>query len=124
MYQKISRDVKLAAVNLYERQHLSLQDILACVGFSESTFWRATVVSPTCSLCGHPHVLHCDDVLYIIRLVRHRPGWFLDELLGLLDSNRFVSVHYSTNWSVSAFPSKKLKQIAKERNEQRRMVFN
>ncbi|KAG1847407.1 hypothetical protein F4604DRAFT_1644089 [Suillus subluteus] len=132
MYQKISRDVKLAAVNLYERQHLSLQDILACVGFSESTFWRVlklwretgNVVSPTCSLCGHPHVLHCDDVLYLIRLVRHRPGWFLDELLGLLDSNRFVSVHYSTNWSVSAFPSKKLKQIAKERNEQRRMVFN
>ncbi|KAG1873040.1 hypothetical protein DFJ58DRAFT_760864 [Suillus subalutaceus] len=63
MYQKISRDVKLAAVKLYERQHLSLQDILACVGqlgFSESTFWRVlklwrktgNVVSPTCSLLG------------------------------------------------------------------------
>ncbi|KAG1854434.1 hypothetical protein DFJ58DRAFT_787893 [Suillus subalutaceus] len=63
MYQKISHDVKLAAVNLYERQHLSLQDILACdgqLGFSESTFWcvlklwrkTGNVVSPTCSLLG------------------------------------------------------------------------
>ncbi|KAG1829397.1 hypothetical protein DFJ58DRAFT_825618 [Suillus subalutaceus] len=40
MYQKINRDIKLAAVDLYECQHLSLQNILTCVGFSESTFWH------------------------------------------------------------------------------------
>ncbi|KAG2360598.1 hypothetical protein BDR07DRAFT_138444 [Suillus spraguei] len=30
----------MAAVNLHEHQHLALEDILACVGFSESSFWR------------------------------------------------------------------------------------
>ncbi|KAG1785611.1 uncharacterized protein HD556DRAFT_1435081 [Suillus plorans] len=39
-FHKISRDVKLAAVNLYEREILSLEQILECVEFSERTFWR------------------------------------------------------------------------------------
>ncbi|KAG2752541.1 hypothetical protein P692DRAFT_20846674 [Suillus brevipes Sb2] len=116
MYRKIT-------VNLYERQHLSLQDILACVGFSESTFWHilklwretGNVVSPMCSLHGRPRVLHCDDVLYLICLIRHHPGWFLDELLGLLDSNHFLEC--------VGVSLKKLKQIVKERNEQRKMAF-
>jgi hypothetical protein len=35
MHRKIGRDVKLAAINLYEHWHLPLEDILACVvGFS------------------------------------------------------------------------------------------
>ncbi|KAG1725774.1 hypothetical protein EDD22DRAFT_789656 [Suillus occidentalis] len=134
MYRKISRDVKLAAINLYERRHLSLHNILTCVGFSESTFWRVVklwretgdVVSSTCSLRGRPRVLHCDDVLYLIRLIRHRPGWFLDELLELLDTNRFISVHYTTihrELERIGISLKKLKRIAKERNEQRRMEF-
>ena len=39
-FRKISRDVKLAAVNLHEQNILSLEQILVdCVGFSES-FWR------------------------------------------------------------------------------------
>ncbi|KAG2030314.1 hypothetical protein BDR03DRAFT_878644 [Suillus americanus] len=40
MYRKISRDVKLAAINIYEHQHLSLQNIPTCVRFLESTFWH------------------------------------------------------------------------------------
>jgi hypothetical protein len=40
MYRMISRDVKLAAIHLHEHQLLSLENILACVGFSESMFWR------------------------------------------------------------------------------------
>ncbi|KAG1852245.1 hypothetical protein DFJ58DRAFT_634287, partial [Suillus subalutaceus] len=113
---------------------LSLHDILTCVGFSESTFWRVLklwretgdVVSPTCSLRGRPRILHCNDVLYLIRLIRHRPGWFLDELLELLDTNRFISVHYTTihrELEHIGVSFKKLKRIAKERNEQRRMEF-
>jgi len=39
-FRKISRDVKLAAINLHEQNVLSLEQILDCVGFSESTFWR------------------------------------------------------------------------------------
>jgi hypothetical protein len=37
-YRKISRDLKLAAMNLYDRELVSLDDILDCVGFSERTF--------------------------------------------------------------------------------------
>ncbi|KAG1854896.1 hypothetical protein F4604DRAFT_1883303 [Suillus subluteus] len=132
MYQKISCNVKLAAVNLYEHQHLSLHNILTCVGFSESTFWHVlklwhetgNIISPTCSLCGRPRILHCDNVLYLICLFCHHPGWFLDELLKLLDTNRFISVHYTTihrELEHIGISLKKLKQIAKERNEQRGM---
>jgi transposase len=104
MYRKISWGVKLAAIHLHEHQLLSLENILACVGFSESTFWRilklwretSDIVSISNRIRGRPRVLQCDDVLYLIRLVRHRPEWFLDELLVLLDTNHFVSVHYAT----------------------------
>jgi len=41
-------------------------------------------------------ILQCNGVLYLIRLVCHRPEWFLDELLVLLDTNHFISVHYAT----------------------------
>ncbi|KAG2069982.1 hypothetical protein BDR04DRAFT_1128646 [Suillus decipiens] len=129
MYRKISCNVKLAAINLYERQHLSLYDILTCVRFLESTFWHVLklwcetgdIVSPTCSLHGRPRILHCDDVLYLIRLIHHHPGWFLDELLELLNTNCFISVHYTTihcELECIGVSLKKLKQIAKERNKQ------
>ncbi|KAJ8591705.1 hypothetical protein M405DRAFT_734602, partial [Rhizopogon salebrosus TDB-379] len=81
----ISQDVKLTAIHLHEHQLLSLENILACVGFSESTFWcslkfwRETgdVVSTPNRIHGRPRILQCDDVLYLIRLVRHRLEWFL-----------------------------------------------
>ena len=107
MYPKISRDVKLAPINLHECQLLSLETILAChAGFSESTFWRILklwretggVVSISNCIRGRPRILQCDDVLYLIcvlSVMRHRPEWFLDELLVLLDTNHFVSVHYA-----------------------------
>jgi transposase len=38
--RSISRDLKIAALNLYEHGHLSLKQILDCVGFSRSTFFR------------------------------------------------------------------------------------
>jgi len=65
-------------------------------------------------------------VSYLIRLIHHRPEWFLDELLRLLDTNRFVSVHYATihrKLERVGVSLKKLKRIAKERNEERRMDF-
>ncbi|KAF8229009.1 hypothetical protein L208DRAFT_1483240, partial [Tricholoma matsutake] len=39
-FHKISHDVKIAALNLHENGILPLLDILASVGFSESTFIR------------------------------------------------------------------------------------
>ena len=34
-YHKISCDIKLAAIKLYEGEFLALHDILDCVGFSK-----------------------------------------------------------------------------------------
>ncbi|KAJ8592898.1 hypothetical protein M405DRAFT_811956, partial [Rhizopogon salebrosus TDB-379] len=79
--------------------------------------WRETgdVGSISNRIRGCPRILQCGDVLYLIRLVRHRPEWFLDELLVLLDTNHFVSVHYATIHRelkrVGVSP-KKLKRIA------------
>ncbi|KAJ8587266.1 hypothetical protein M405DRAFT_821859, partial [Rhizopogon salebrosus TDB-379] len=51
--------------------------------------WRETgdVVSISNRIRGRPRILQCDDVLYLIRLVH--------ELLALLDTNHFISVHYA-----------------------------
>ncbi|KAJ8591088.1 hypothetical protein M405DRAFT_814863, partial [Rhizopogon salebrosus TDB-379] len=62
--------------------------------------WRETgdVVSISNRIRGRPRILQCNDVLYLIRLVRHRLEWFLDELLvlHLRNTNRFISAHYAT----------------------------
>jgi transposase len=127
-FHKISRDLKLAAVRLYQGNHLPLDDILDCLKMSESTFyhvlslWNTTgdVVRHTFGICGCPQVLHFDDVDYLKQLIKAHPDWFLDELLSLLETNRFILVHYTTihhelvRANVSA---KKLKTIAAERNE-------
>lgn len=102
--RKISPDLKIAALNLYEHVHLSLKDILACVGFSRSTFFRVrrlwlttgNVERPQ-NRTGRPRLLHHDDVDHLIQLIHNRPDWFLDELLNLLKHNRFISVHYTTS---------------------------
>ncbi|KAF8230388.1 hypothetical protein L208DRAFT_1476133 [Tricholoma matsutake] len=129
MFRKISRDVKIAALNLHESSILPLPDILACVGFSERTFYRVlklwketgNVVPHRHGNCkGRPCLLHYDDIQYLLRLIRHRPDWFLDELLNLLKHNHFISSHYTTiHWELenAGISHKKLKIIAKERNE-------
>jgi transposase len=135
-YRKISRDVKLAAIKLYEGEFLDLQDILDCVGFSKRTFqrihalWVATgdVVKhrfgpPT---QGRPRSLNFADVDYLVRLIQQRPDWFLNELLNLLKTNRFISVHYVTVHRTlvrTGVSLKKLKKIASERDEDRRNAF-
>jgi transposase len=133
-YRKISRDLKLAAINLYERELIPLHDILDCVRFSRRTFfrilaqWRLTgdVAKHTYGLRGRPRLLVFDDLQYLLRLVRHRPDWFLDELVDLLRENRFVSVHFTTilrELDRAGYSMKKLKQIAAERSEAKRSAF-
>ena len=103
-YRKISYDVKLAAVNLYERNLLTIRQIVGCVGFTERTFWRimklwretGDVVRRNTGLPGRPRSLHFEDINYLLHLVNHRPDWFLDELLGMLQTNRFISIHFTT----------------------------
>ena len=104
MFRKICHDVKIAALNLYEGEVLPLPDILACMGFSKRTFyhvlklWRETgdiVSHQRAAHTGHPHLLHYDNIQYFLRLIQHQPDWFLAELLNLLKTNYFVSVHYT-----------------------------
>jgi transposase len=129
-YRRISQDLKLAAMNLYERELIPLEDLLDCVGFSKRTFyrvfklWRETgdVVKHTHGLCGRPRLLVFDDVQFLLRLVRHRPDWFLDELTNLLQENRFISIHFTTilrELARAGYSVKRLKQIATERSEEK-----
>jgi transposase len=133
-FRHISRDVKLAAIRLYERDLLELDDIRDCCGLSLRTFyrilklWRETgdVIKPKKPLRGRPRILDYDDVQYLLCLVRDNPDYFLDELLHLLKTNRFISIHFMTihrELERADISHKKLKRIAKERNEARRADF-
>ncbi|KIJ93202.1 hypothetical protein K443DRAFT_112427, partial [Laccaria amethystina LaAM-08-1] len=125
---------QLAAVKLYWGDHQSLYDILDCLNMSKSTFyrvlslWNATgdIVRHTFGICGCPRILHFNDVDYLKQLVKAHPDWFLDELLSLLETNRFISAHFTTihrELIHAKFSTKKLKKIAAERNENLRADF-
>ncbi|KAF8500286.1 Homeodomain-like protein, partial [Russula emetica] len=127
-YHRISRDVKIAAIKLYEQDLLSLDNILDCCGFSERTFyrilklWRETgdVIHLSRSLQGRLRTLDHNDVQYLLHLIQENPDYFLDELLCLLKTNRFISVHYATIYRElkrHGVSLKKLKRVAKERSE-------
>ena len=130
-YHVISRDVKIAAIRLYECELLDLEDILDCCGFSRQTWfrilrlWRETgdVVPEKLSLRGRLRNLDQEDFHYLLMLIRDNPDYFLDELL---DTNHFISVHYTTIFyellclNVSR---KKLKKVGLERNEELRADF-
>jgi transposase len=104
VYRKISADCKLAAIKLHENGQLPLETILECCGFSERTWfrilklWRETgrVDRPGEIRRGRLRILDTDDIQYLLRLVRCNPDYFLDELLSLLQNNRFISVHFTT----------------------------
>jgi len=128
MYRKVSRDLKLCAIKMYELDILPLWLILDCVGFSLLTFYRildlwvttGDIVAHNFGTPGRSRLLHFDDVEYLVWLIRHRPDWFLDELLSLLKTNRFILVHYMTvhrELCRLGVSRKKLKRIAAERNE-------
>ena len=100
----------------------------------ESTFFHAlqlyretgNIEHPKSTVCGRPWKLHFDDPTYMIALNNHRPDWFLDELLGLLNTNRFISVHFTTIYRKlerSGVSLKKLRWIGKERDENLRTDF-
>ncbi|KAJ7038481.1 hypothetical protein C8F04DRAFT_951191, partial [Mycena alexandri] len=71
-------------------------------------------------------LLHHDDVDYLLCLVHHQPDYFLDELLDLLQHNRFISVHYTTihrELERAGVSRKVLKEIALERSEPTRIDY-
>ena len=100
----ISRDVKVAAMRLYEQNLLGLSDILDTYGFSQRTFyhvlklWHTTgnVVSYSNGIRGQKRLLDQEDLDYLLELICASPDLFVDELLTLLEKNWFISVHYTT----------------------------
>jgi transposase len=134
MYRAISRDVKIAAIQLAERQLLPLNDILLCCGFSRRTFyrilklWRTTgdVINNLPVQRNQHRTLHHADIHYLLQLIRQNPDYFLDELLKLLKTNRFISVHYTTihqELTRAGVSRKRLQRVALERNEALRADF-
>ncbi|KAF8235980.1 hypothetical protein L208DRAFT_1253701, partial [Tricholoma matsutake] len=131
---KISCNVKTAAVCLYDRQLLALDDILDCCGFLEQMFyrilklWKETgdVINLRKSLQGRLHLLDHNDMEYLLQLICENPDYFLDELLHLLETNWFISMHYVTihrELEQAGVSLKKLKKIAREHNEPHRADF-
>jgi hypothetical protein len=83
-FRFISRQVKIAAIKLFERNLLPLEVILDVCDFSERTWyhisrlWHKTgdVVNPKPTLHGRTHLLDVDDLQYLLRLVRQNPDYF------------------------------------------------
>jgi transposase len=131
---RISLDVKIAAMRLYERDLLGLEEILDACGFSLRTFyrvlklWRTTgdVVSYPTGIQGRKRLLDREDLDYLLQLIRATPDLFVDELLTLLEKNQFISVHFTTIYRELErlnISRKKLQKIAEERDEERRADF-
>ncbi|KAL1658321.1 hypothetical protein GGF50DRAFT_24650, partial [Schizophyllum commune] len=127
--RRISRDVKIAAMVMYDQEHFSVELICRCLGFSSRTFsrirrlWEETgdVEKAKPTTRGRPRILnHDDDVEYLLALVRAFPDFFLDELLDLCTTNRFISVNFSIicRTLLEAGQSRKrITLIAAERNK-------
>ncbi|KAF9490411.1 hypothetical protein BDN71DRAFT_1400019, partial [Pleurotus eryngii] len=90
--------------------------------------WNKTgnVVSHRLPHQGRLQLLEHADVDYLIKLICQNPNYFLDELLVMLDTNCFISIHFMTiyhelQWA--GLSRKKLCKIAKERNEPQWAAF-
>ena len=102
VYHAIHHDVKIAAIQLSEQQLLPLSDIFLCCRFSRSTFfrilktwWEIGDVIVERVVYGRYQSLHQTDIHYLLQLIRQNPDYFLDELLHMPKTNRFISVHYT-----------------------------
>lgn len=84
--------------------------------------WRETgdVVSHEDHSQHQSRILDGTDVQYLNQLIEENPDYFLDELLRLLKTNCFISVHYTTIHNQllhSRVSCKKLQHIASEQDE-------
>ena len=78
------------------------------------------------SLQGCLQALNYDEIQYLLLLVEQNPDYFLDEMLYLLKTNQFISVHYSTvhcTLEQAGVSCKKLMKIAYEQSEPLRADF-
>lgn len=104
VYQKISDDLKEAALQLAACGRDSVYDIVAVTGFSKWTFYRihqhkqntGSVVKEGAIGRGQPRTLLRHDCNYLLRLARHKPTLFLDEYSRHLEQYRELSVSLAT----------------------------
>jgi hypothetical protein len=78
------------------------------------------------SLHSHLRILNRDNHQYLQYLIQENPTYFLDELLDLLKTNRFVSLHYTMiheELKQLGVSQTKLQRIAIEHNEDQRADF-
>ena len=112
---------------MHEAGILSVAQIIDCLQISRRTFYRVLGLwINTNGVRGRPRLLHFDDINYLIRIIKHRPDWFLDELLSLLETNCFISAHFTTIHQElvrACVSTKKLKKIAAERNDNLRADY-
>ena len=123
----ISWDLKLAAVRLHEDDLLALPDILNSCNISRVTFYRIwKTLAGTGNIVSHRNTSHqtCllngSDIQYLNQLIEENTDYFLNELLSLLKTNCFISVHYTTIHNqllCSGVSYKKLQCITSERDE-------
>ena len=100
----ISADCKLATIRLHENGLLPLAMILDCCKFSRKTWFRVIKLwRKTGHVIRHGEIRHgclcildTDDIQYLLQLVRNNPDYFLNEMPNLLQTSRFISVHYTT----------------------------
>ncbi|KAG1803431.1 hypothetical protein EV424DRAFT_1330924, partial [Suillus variegatus] len=113
---------------LHEQDLLNLHNILDSCVFSERTWfwilrlWHETgnIVNHQPTICGCLHALDHEDIDCLLCLIRQNPDYFWDELMHLLATNQFISVHFTTIFrklECANMSYKKLKRIAKEHNK-------
>ncbi|KIK14883.1 hypothetical protein PISMIDRAFT_116270 [Pisolithus microcarpus 441] len=135
VFHAISHNMKLAAIHLYKHGLVDFLDILEVCDMSSCTFyqilklWQETgdVMKPLDkNKWGWPCLLDCEDIEYLVQLICQKPNYFLNELLHLLQTNHFVSIHFSVihqELEHAGMSHKKLKSIAIERNEELQAEF-
>ncbi|PPR00637.1 hypothetical protein CVT26_012330 [Gymnopilus dilepis] len=133
-FRKIPREIKIAAIQMYQANLLPLAIILDFLDFSYATFYRAyglwlktgDVVRHRHVTQGRKHLMHFSNIEYLKRIIRHHPDWFLDELAYLLETNRFIAANFTTvHWELvrAGISTKKIKKVASERNDDLRADF-
>jgi hypothetical protein len=109
MYRIISRDVKIAAIKLFERTLLDLNVILDCCCFSLCTWYRIVklwdetgdVVSYKKSLHGRTRVLNCEDFPNSSMPTRTTSSMSSSISFEPIDSSPFTSHPSTTSFNVT-----------------------
>jgi transposase len=104
-YRFIHRQAKIAAIRLYERDLLDLEDILDICGFSRSTWFRilklwnqtGDVVRKPTQRTGQARHLDKEDLDYLLELIHVNPDYFLDEFLSLFSSFPSITLQSIAN---------------------------